>query len=135
MGVVQLSDPSGQYEAMLQESLNQYRDLFEKGADVIVTLRPRLEGEDVRARIIGVEKLTERRRQSPQGTADLRARRQAPALDRKPAESARRRRDLAGVMLGPGEDEVGSDCPAAMWSTRAAGALKAAPGVVEVEHV
>ena len=33
MGIVTLSDPSGQYEAiMFQEGLNQYRDMLEKGA-------------------------------------------------------------------------------------------------------
>ncbi len=39
MGIVQLSDVSGQYEAILfQEGLTQYRDLLEKGAVVLVTL-------------------------------------------------------------------------------------------------
>ena len=40
LGVIQLSDPSGQYEAIIfQEGLGQYRDLLEKGADVLVTLQ------------------------------------------------------------------------------------------------
>ena len=60
MGVVQLSDPSGQYEAiMFQEGLNQFRDLIEKGADLLVTLQANVEGEDVRARIVGVERLND----------------------------------------------------------------------------
>ena len=59
MGIVTLSDPSGQYEAILfQEALNQFRDLLEKGATVLVTCRP-IRGEDVRARITLVEKLDE----------------------------------------------------------------------------
>ena len=60
LGVIQLSDPSGQYEAIIfQEGLGQYRDLLERGADVLVTLQANVEGEDVRARIIQVESLTE----------------------------------------------------------------------------
>src|SRR5208283_1308474 len=60
MGIVQLSDPSGQYEAIIfQEALNQFRDLLEKGSDVLVTLQANVEGEDVRARIVNVERLTD----------------------------------------------------------------------------
>ena len=58
MGIVTLSDQSGQYEAILfQEGLNQFRDLLEKGATVLVTLQANVEGEDVRARITLVERL------------------------------------------------------------------------------
>ncbi len=57
LGVFQLSDPSGQYEAIIfQEGLNQYRDVLEKGADVLVTLQANVEGEDVRARIKSTSK-------------------------------------------------------------------------------
>ena len=58
MGIVQLSDQSGQYEAILfQEGLNQYRELLEKGAAILVALQANVEGEDVRARIVSVEPL------------------------------------------------------------------------------
>ena len=41
MGIVQLSDTTGQFEAILfQEGLNQYRDDLEKGAAVLVTEIP-----------------------------------------------------------------------------------------------
>ena len=60
LGVIQLSDPSGQYEAIIfQEGLALYRDLLEKGADVLLTLQANVEGEDVRARITHVESLSE----------------------------------------------------------------------------
>ena len=53
MGIVTLSDPSGQYEAIIfQEGLNQYRDLLEKGSVVLVAVQANVEGEDVRARIV-----------------------------------------------------------------------------------
>ena len=58
MGIVQFSDDSGQYEAiMFQEGLDQYRDLLEKGAAVLVTLSGSLEGDEVRARIVAAESL------------------------------------------------------------------------------
>lgn len=58
MGIVQLSDVSGQYEAILfQEGLNQFRDKLEKGAAVLLTLSASIDGDDVRARIISVESL------------------------------------------------------------------------------
>ena len=50
IGVVQLSDPSGSYEAILfQEGLSQFRDLLEKGSDILVTLQAAVEGEEWRA--------------------------------------------------------------------------------------
>ena len=68
MGIIQLSDPSGQYEAVLfEEGLAQYRDLLEKGADVLVTLNARLDGEDVRAQIVHAEKLSEAAARSHKG--------------------------------------------------------------------
>ncbi len=58
MGIVQLSDQSGQYEAILfQEGLNQYRDVLEKGASLLLGLQASVEGEDVRARIVTAEPL------------------------------------------------------------------------------
>ena len=137
MGIVQLSDPSGQYEAILfQEGLNQYRDLLEKGAAVLVTLQANVEGEDVRARIVGVEALDRGGRQSPEGLEDFRAR-------RVPLPSIAKRLKARGdgevslvVMLGPKEGEVEIRLPGRYAVNAAmAGALKAVPGVVAVEHV
>ncbi len=41
----------------VQEGLNQYRDLLEKGASVLLSLQANVDGEDVRARIMSVEPL------------------------------------------------------------------------------
>ncbi len=58
IGIVDLSDPTGQYEAILfQETLNAHRDLFEKGAMVLVTVQASAEGDDVRVRIVAAEAL------------------------------------------------------------------------------
>src|SRR5207244_12887268 len=58
MGIIGLSDPSGHYEAVLfSEGLQQYRDLLEPGAAVLLMLSAELQGDDVRARIQLVEPL------------------------------------------------------------------------------
>jgi len=58
IGIVDLSDPSGQYEAiMFQETLNAYRDLFEKGSAVLLDVQASAEGDEVRVRIVKAEAL------------------------------------------------------------------------------
>ena len=137
LGVVQLSDPSGQYEAILfAEGLAQYRDLLEKGADVLVTLQGALEGEDVRARIVHVESLVEAAARVHKG---LRIFLRDPA----PLPSIEERLRLRGegevslvVLLGAAAGEVEIKLPGRFAVSAAiAGALKAVPGVVSVEHV
>ncbi len=137
MGIVQLSDPSGQYEAIIfQEGLNQYRDLLEKGSDLLVTLQANVEGEDVRARIVGVEPLNDAAAKVHRGLRIF-------VRDESPLASIESRLGGKGdgevslvVMLGPKEGEVEIRLPGRYAvSATVAGALKAAPGVVAVEHV
>jgi len=137
LGVVQLSDPSGAYEAILfQEGLSQFRDLLEKGADVLVTLQASVEGEDVRARIINVEPLTEAAAKVQKGLKVF-------VRDETPLDSIERRLTAPGegevsliVILGPQDGEVEIRLPGRYaLSAAIAGALKAAPGVVAVEQV
>ena len=98
IGVVQLSDPSGSYEAILfQEGLNQFRDLLEKGADVLVTLQAAVEGEDVRARIVNVERLTDAAAKVQKGLRVF-VRDETPLeFDRAAPDRARRGRGVTGV--------------------------------------
>jgi DNA polymerase III subunit alpha len=135
MGIVQLSDRSGQYEAILfQEGLNQYRDQLEKGASVLVGFQAAVEGEDVRARIVSVEPL------------DVAASRIGKGLrvvlrDENPLNEIARR------LRGPGDGEVSLilltnsgevevKLPGKFSvSPQVAGALKTVPGIVAVEHV
>ena len=97
IGVVQLSDPSGTYEAILfQEGLSQFRDLLEKGADVLVTLQAAVEGEDVRARIVNVERLTDAAAKVQKGLRVF-LRDEAPLeFDRAAPDGPRRGRGVAG---------------------------------------
>ncbi len=137
MGIVQLSDPSGQYEAIVfQEGLSQYRDLLEKGADVLLTLQANVEGEDVRARIVMVERLVDAAAKVQKGIRIF-------VRDESPLASIESRLKANGdgevslvVMLGPKDGEVEIRLPGRYAVNPAvAGALKAAPGVVAVEHV
>ncbi len=137
MGIVTLSDPSGQYEAILfQEGLNQYRDLLEKGACVLVTLQANVEGEDVRARITAVEKLDE---------AAARIQKGLRIVLRNPGPLPRLCERLKGrpegevtlvLRLESPEREIEIRLPGRYpVNPQASSAIKAIPGVAEVELV
>ncbi|OYY12681.1 MAG: hypothetical protein B7Y70_04690, partial [Rhizobiales bacterium 35-68-8] len=60
MGIIGLSDPSGQFEAVIfSEGLAHYRDLLEPGTPVLLMVAAELQGEDVRVRIQSCERLDE----------------------------------------------------------------------------
>ena len=135
MGIVNLSDQSGQYEAILfQEGLNQYRDSLEKGACVLVGLQAALEGEDVRARIVSVEPLDSAANRIGKGLRVF-------LRDKDPLGEIARRLSARGdgevslvLLTGSGEVEVKLAGKFSV-SPQVAGALKAIPGIVAVEHV
>jgi len=139
MGIVQLSDTTGQFEAILfQEALNQYRDDLEKGAAVLVTLSASVEGEDVRARIVSVEPLEQ---------AAARAQKGLRIVLRDPEPVSRIKGRLSGRGEGEGEvsilfrrdvapEEIEIRLPGGYAVTTAtASALREIPGVLEVEYV
>ena len=137
MGVVQLSDDSGQYEAILfQEGLNQYRDLLEKGATVLVTLTAALEGEDVRARITEAQPLAAAAAKAQKGLRIF-------LQDALPLDALKSRLAARGegevsivVALEHMASEVEIKLPGGYSvSADVAGALKTIPGVIAVEHV
>ena len=137
MGIVTLSDPSGQYEAILfQEGLNQYRDLLEKGAAVLVTLQANVEGEDVRARIVTVEALDQAANRVQKGLRIF-LRDEAPLASIAQRLAGRGEGEVSLVlMLAEGGGEVEVKLPGKFQVTpQIAGALKAVPGIVAVEHV
>jgi DNA polymerase III subunit alpha len=137
LGIVQLSDPSGQYEAIIfAEGLSQYRDLLEKGSDVLVTLQGGLEGEDVRARIIHVEELASAAARIHKGLRIfLRDEAPLPSIEERLRAKGEGEVSLV-VLLGPQQGEVEIKLPGRFAVSAAiAGALKAVAGVVAVEHV
>ena len=140
MGIVQLSDPSGQYEAILfQEGLNQFRDQLVKGANLLLGIQAQLEGEDVRARIVSVEPMAAAAARVQRGL-QITVRSAEPLLligrhlaNPGQAEAAlgevtiiARTADLAEAEIRlPGRYRV---------SPEVAGAIMAIPGIVTVEH-
>ena len=145
MGIVTLSDASGQYEAILfQEGLNQYRDLLEKGAVVLLTLQANLDGEDVRARIVSVEPME-------QAVSRVQTGLRIFLRDEKPVAAVAERLALRAasgqalnndgevaliLVLEHERSEVEIQLPGKYQvSAQIAGALKTIPGIVAVEHV
>ena len=137
MGIVQLSDVSGQYEAILfQEGLTQYRDLLEKGAAVLVTLSAAVEGEDVRARIVTVEPLAAAAARAQKGLRVVVG--DEGPLDRIKTRLTGRGEGEVSILLKreQGREEIEIRLPGT-YSVNAdvAGALRAIPGVLEVEYL
>jgi DNA polymerase III subunit alpha len=135
MGIVQLSDQSGQYEAILfQEGLNQYRDLLEKGAAVLVSLQANVDGEDVRARVSSVEALDKAASRIQKGLRVFL--RDESSLDFVAKRLAAKGEDEVFLVLPTGAGEVEIKLPGKYQaSPQVAAALKAIPGIVNVEHV
>jgi len=147
MGIIGLSDPSGHFEAVLfSEGLQQFRDLLEPGAAVLLTLSAELQGDDVRARIQLVEPLDQAAAKLSKGLRVF-LRSEAPVesvakrLEKPPAGAGRSAPDKADgevslvLMLGEGT-EVEVKLPGRFKvSPQIAGAIKAVPGVVAVEAV
>ena len=135
MGIVQLSDQSGQFEAILfQETLNQYRDLLDKGAAVLLGLQANVDGEDVRARIVSVERLDEAASRMQKGLRVVLQDPEPVALVRE--KLAGRGEGEVALVLRTAEDDVEVKLAGRFPVTaQIAAALRAIPGVVEVEHV
>jgi DNA polymerase-3 subunit alpha len=145
MGIIGLSDPSGHYEAIIfQEGLEQYRDLLEPGTAALLFLSAEAQGDDVRARIQTVEPLEK-------AAAKLQKGLRVFVRDDKPLEAVSRRLEAMptarnGQPNGDGEVWIvallGADAEVEMRlpgrykvSPQIAGAIKAVPGVIEVQTV
>jgi len=152
MGILGLSDPTGHFEAvMFSEGLAQFRDVLEPGAAVLLQIGAELQGEEVRARILNAEPLDAAAVKAQKGLRIF-------LRDEKPIESIARRLDLpepngvssgkSGQFTAPpsGEGEVtlvmmlDLDTEVEMKlpgrfrvSPQIAGAIKAVPGVVDVQ--
>ncbi|MGO4715675.1 DNA polymerase III subunit alpha [Bradyrhizobium sp. 2TAF24] len=154
MGIIGLSDPSGHFEAVLfSEALGQFRDMLEPGLAVLLQLAAELQGEDVRARINNVELLDQaaaktsmalkifvRDTKPLDSIAKRLAMSEAPpsAVPRAPAPRPAARTggdgEVTVVMMLDLETEVDMKLPGRFKvSPQIAGALKAVPGVVDVQ--
>ncbi|MEL7272426.1 MAG: DNA polymerase III subunit alpha [Pseudomonadota bacterium] len=135
MGIAQISDPSGQFEAvMFSETLEQNGELLKAGASVILNVGAENKPEGISIRVNSVRSLEqEASRQQKQLYVYLR--------DDKPLNSIRQRLDKRGesrvsliVLHENGQREVEIGLPDRfMISPAIAGAIRAIPGVVEAE--
>jgi DNA polymerase-3 subunit alpha len=135
MGIVQLSDQSGPFEAILfQEALDQYRDILEKGAAVLLGLQANVEGEDVRARIVSAEPLEAAAIRIQKGLR-IAMRDDRPLVTL--AERLRPKGDFeVTLVLVTAQGEIELKLPGKYnVSPKVAGELKLVPGIVAVEHV
>jgi DNA polymerase-3 subunit alpha len=143
MGIIGLSDPSGQYEAVIfTEGLQQFRDLLEPGTAVLLYMTAEAQGDEVRARIQTVEALDRAAAKVQKGLRIF-------LRDEAPLDAVAKRLDKGGgrgESLGEGEVNLvmmlaaGAEVEVRLpgrykVSPQIAGAIKAVPGVVEVVAV
>jgi DNA polymerase-3 subunit alpha len=140
MGIIGLSDPTGAYEAVIfSEGLAEHRDLLEPGSAVLLFLSAEVQGDEVRARIQSVEPLDA-------AAANLQKGLRVFLRDAGPLEGVARRLEPAPRSVANGDGEVsmvlmlreGAEVEVKLpgrfkVSPQVAGALKAVPGVVQVE--
>jgi DNA polymerase III subunit alpha len=139
MGIIGLSDATGAYEAVVfSEGLAEYRDLLEPGTAVLMFLSAQVEGDEVRARIQSAEPLDAAASNLAKGLRVF-------LRDHAPIEAVAKRLEPAPraangdgevsvvLLLGQGK-EVEVKLPGRFKvSPQIAGAIKAVPGVVQVE--
>jgi DNA polymerase-3 subunit alpha len=136
MGIFGLSDPTGHYEAIVfAEGLQQYREILEPGSPVLLFLTAEAQGDEIRARIQSAEPLD-------QAASKLQKGLRVFLRDQAPLEPVARRLDGKGdgeismvLQLGGGA-EVEVRLPGRFKvSPQIAGAIKAVPGVLDVQLV
>ena len=141
MGIIGLSDPTGHFEAVIfSEGLAEHRDLLEPGNAVLLFLSAEVQGDEVRARIQSAEPLDS-------AAANLQKGLRVFLRDEKPLDAVAKRLEAVPRSAKPNGDgevsvvlllqqgtEVEVKLPGRFKvSPQIAGAIKAVPGVVQVE--
>ena len=137
MGIVQFSDASGQYEAVLfSETLQHYRDLLEPGRSVVVMVSAEDRPEGVNLRIQTVQSLEEEASRMQKALrVYLRDATPVPAISSQLVKQGEGQVSLI-VIKGDGQGEIEIGLPDRYrLSPQIAAAMRAVPGVVEVELV
>ncbi len=133
MGIINISDPTGQYEAVLfSEALHRFRDMLEPGKTVILEVGADERPEGVSVRINNVR---------PLDGGGLQKNMRVFVRDEKPLTSLRKQLDERGdgdvsviVMIDEGECEVEMRLKGTFYVSNEVGrALKAIPGIVDVQ--
>ncbi|HXX07452.1 MAG TPA: DNA polymerase III subunit alpha [Pseudolabrys sp.] len=142
MGIIGLSDPSGHFEAVIfSEGLAEHRDLLEPGNAVLLFLSAEVQGDEVRARIQSVDPLDS-------AAANLQKGLRVFLRDGAPLDAVAKRLEPAVRAQANGDGEVsvvlllrqGAEVEVKLpgrfkVSPQIAGAIKAVPGVVQVESL
>ena len=137
MGVIQFSDVSGQYESVLfSEALAQYRDLLEPGKSVVITVAAEDRPEGVNLRIQTVQSL-EDEASRVQKTLRIFVRDAEPLNMLSNQLTVRGEGEVSFIVLkGEAQGEIEIELPNRYRITPSiASAMRAVPGVVEVELV
>jgi len=137
MGVVQFSDTTGQYEAVLfSEGLAQYRSMLEPGASVVITVSAEDRPEGINLRIQTVQPLDDVASQV-QKSLRIFLRDIAPLASLGARLTQRGEGQVSIVVLKDGnQGEIEIDLPDRYRiDPKVASAMRAVPGVVEVELV
>jgi len=134
MGIIEFSDPSGHYEAIVfAEGLQQYRDMLEPGAAVLLMLTAEAQGDDVRARIQSVEPL-EKAAEKMQKELRIHLKSEQPIESVMKRLENRGEGEIVLVLQLQGGGEADIRLPGRYKvSPQIAGAIKAVPGVMQVE--
>ena len=137
MGIVTFSDSTGQFEAVLfSEALNQYRDILEPGQSLVITVQADERPEGIGLRIQTVQSLEEK---SVQMQKELRI----FARDCSPLKSVEKHLSVKGdgevsfiLIKDDGRREIEVGLPGRYRiSPEIAAALRASPGVIDIELV
>lgn len=141
MGILQLSDPSGQYEAVIfEEALLQHRELLEPGRSILLVAGADIRPEGVSVRVQTVETLES---QANRETRNLRVflRDEAPVSHVAPLLTPAKGNGGSGkvsfvVVQENGAREIEVELKQRFQiSSRIASAIRAVPGVVEAELI
>ena len=137
MGIIMISDPSGQYEAVIfEEALLRFRDDLQVGQSVILLVGADMRPEGVSVRIQSVESL-EKAASREQRDLTIFLRDQSPVKNLSPLLSKRGNSRVSFVIIqGNGSREVEVQLKERYSvSSQLQSAMKAVPGVLEVELV
>lgn len=137
MGIIMISDPSGQYEAVIfEEALLRFRDDLQVGQSVILLVGADMRPEGVSVRIQSVESL-EKAASREQRDLTIFLRDQTPVKNLSPLLSKRGNSRVSFVIIqGNGSREVEVQLKERYSvSSQLQSAMKAVPGVLDVELV
>lgn len=131
-----LSDPSGQFEAaVFSDQLDAHRDLLEVGRSLLVNVSAENEPEGVSLRVNAVQALEEVAKQQDHKLFVF-VREAAPLPSIKQRLDSRGQGSVSLIVLRDGAREVEISLPGKREiSPQIAGAIKAIPGVVDVQLV